>query len=295
MGMHGVPVGLKRRVKSVAAVLHRPPMFPPGHFYSPVTDPRDRNYAMAWRQQDVKGLDVRAAAQMDLIGQLAPAMTELRESARYTSQSRLNTQFGRADGAVLHAMLRHYQPGRYVEIGSGFSTAVALDTAESHLHDLRITCVEPFPARLLSRLRPADEVELIRQPVQTLDLGFFEALEPGDVLFIDSTHVVKSGSDVVYLFLHVLPVLRPGVIVHVHDIQWPFEYPQEWIREGRDWNEIYLVRALLTDSTRWHLLLMASWIMATHPDLVPAGLRCPPWHTGSLWMAADPVPVPPPR
>jgi hypothetical protein len=95
----------------------------------------------------------------------------------------------------------------------------------------------------------------------------FSELEAGDFLFIDSTHVVKAESDVVWLFLHVLPHLKPGVIVHVHDILWPFEYPEEWLRERRDWTEGYLVHAFLAGNAEWEILLFSSWLWQCHPEL----------------------------
>lgn len=210
--------------------------------------------------------------------ELAPLMLELPED-RWQPH---NGMYGRADAAVLHAMLRHHRPGRVLEVGSGYSTAVALDVAERHLPQLRITCVEPNTQRLRSRLRPGDDVVIIEAPVQDVPLAAFTELEAGDVLFIDSTHVLKSGSDVAWLYLHVLPVLAPGVIVHVHDIHWPFEYPERWLREGRDWTEVYLLRAFLTHNDAWSVRLMTSWVWSTRPDLVPQSLRHEP--TGALWM-----------
>lgn len=282
----GLARGVRRRVRSGWAVLWEPPVYAPRHFYSPHTARQDRRRATTWRQQVPQGIDVREREQLGLAGELAPAMAELRDGARYVSDAAVNNQFGPADAATLHAMLRHLRPARYLEVGSGFSTAVALDTAESHLSGLEITCIEPYPARLRSRLRPGDRVEIIERPVQAVDPSRFERLQAGDVLFIDSTHVVKSGSDVVYLLLHILPMLRTGVVVHVHDIHWPFEYRPEWLAEGRDWNEVYLVRALLTDSRRWQILLMTSWLWSAHPEVLPVSLRCDPMDTGSLWIRA---------
>ena len=179
---------------------------------------------------------------------LAPLMAELPVDRWQPA----NGMYGQADAAVLHAMLRRQRPRHLLEVGSGYSTAVALDVVARHLPDLQITCVEPNAERLRSRLRPGDDVVMIEAPAQEVPLETFALLDAGDILFIDSTHVLKSGSDVAWLYLHVLPTLAPGVIVHVHDIHWPFEYPERWIREGRDWTEVYLLRAFLThiESTR---------------------------------------------
>ncbi|MBE1487362.1 class I SAM-dependent methyltransferase [Plantactinospora soyae] len=278
MAVEGFQTGVMRRARGISAVLSVPPYVKPGHFYSPATAPADRATAIRWRDLPPVGVDLREAEQLRLAGELAPQLLELPVD-RWQDQ---NGMYGRSDAAVLHAMLRHYRPSRLVEVGSGYSTAVALDVAERFLPELRITCVEPHPARLQSRLRPGDEVELIPRPVQEVDRATFATLRSGDILLIDSTHVVKAGSDVVWLFLHVLPTLRPGVIVHIHDIHWPFEYPERWLREGRDWTEVYLLRAFLTDNAAWQVLLFTSWLWSRHPEAVPAELRGIP--TGAFWM-----------
>jgi len=267
-----------RRMRGVAAALQMPPYARPGHYYSPATSVADRGRAAAWRALHPVGINLHTDAQEELAAQLAPAMVELPEDRWRPG----NGMYGRADAAVLHAMLRHHRPKRFLEVGSGYSTAVALDVVERHLPDLQITCVEPNPERLRSRLRPADKVDLIEACVQDVPVSTFAELQAGDVLLIDSTHVAKSGSDVVWLYLHVLPLLAPGVIVHVHDVHWPFEYPERWIREGRDWTEVYLLRAFLTHNAAWRIRLMTSWLWTQRPQLVPEPLRGEP--TGSLWM-----------
>ena len=171
-------------------------------------------------------------------------------------------------------------------MGSGYSTAVALDEADAaaSLHGLRLTCIEPFPERLLGLLKESDtdRVTVIRRAVQDVSFDTFGQLQAGDVLFIDSTHVVKAGSDVVWLFLHVLPRLAAGVVVHVHDIFWPFEYPAAWLTERRDWTEAYLLHAFLCGNQNWEVLFFASWFWREHPELVPSALvREDP---GSIWL-----------
>lgn len=265
-------------MRGIGAAITVPPYVRPGHYYSPVTSRSDRAVAVGWRGLAPAGIDLRETEQVELARRLAPLMTEL-PTARWHDD---NIYFGRADAAVLHAMLRHHRPAQLMEIGSGYSTAVALDVAERFQPDLRIICVEPEPERLRSRLRPGDRVELIERPVQSVDWATFATLRDGDLLFIDSTHVSKAGSDVVWLLLHVLPRLNPGVIVQIHDVHWPFEYPEEWLREGRDWNEVYLVRAFLTHNSAWEMLLFTSWLWTQRPEVLPAELRN--LDNGSLWL-----------
>jgi predicted O-methyltransferase YrrM len=193
--------------------------------------------------------------------------------------------YGPADASVLRSMLLDRRPQRVVEIGSGYSTAVTLDVAEEALPDLEITCVEPYADRLRSRLRAGDRdrLTLVERPVQEVEPArLVEGLEPNDIFFIDSTHVVKAGSDVAHLFLHTLPLVPPGVVVHVHDIFWPFEYPDEWLRLGRDWTESYLLQAFLAFNGAWEVLLFNSWLWAEHPELAAPGTEAE--HPGSIWL-----------
>lgn len=275
--MRGILRRAVRTTRAVAAAVRQPPYVVPGHYYSPATSPADRERAAAWRTRPPVGIDLDESGQRRLMQQLGPLMDELPED-----RWQPNDMYGRADAAVLHAMLRHHEPSRLLEVGSGYSTAVALDVADRYLPHLDITCVEPYPQRLRSRLRPGDDVATVVEPVQDVPIEVFGRLGTGDFLFIDSTHVLKSGSDVAWLYLHVLPTLPAGVIVHVHDIHWPFEYPERWIREGRDWTEAYLLRAFLTNNDAWQVRLMTSWVWGHHPELVPLTLRGQP--TGSLWM-----------
>lgn len=195
---------------------------------------------------------------------------------------RTNSMYGAADASVYQAAVRHFKPRRVVEVGSGFSTAKLLDTADRYLPDIDITCIEPYPDRLRALLLPHDRVEVIESPVQDVSTQLFKSLQDTDILFIDSTHVAKAGSDVVWLFTRVLPLLAKGVVVHIHDVFWPFEYPTEWLRAGRNWNEDYFVHAFLCHNSTWQIEVFNSWIWRQHPELVPTSLLTE--SPGSLWL-----------
>jgi len=262
------------------SVVRQPPWVPPGHYYSPSTNQADIDRALIWNSE-AAGVDLRESEQVRLLGQLEPYLRDFRTD-RYRTQG--NNQYGRFDAAVLQGMLRHFRPKRVVEVGSGYSTTVLLDTADIELPDLEITCVEPYPDRLFGLLSPADlsRLNLLRQQVQTAPLEPFLRLEEGDILFLDSTHVAKPGSDVLWEVLHLLPKLAPGVLVHVHDIHWPFEYPESWLRERRDWNETYFWHAFLAFNASWQVRLMTSWAAEKRPESLPRELRHVP--NGSLWV-----------
>ena len=261
-----------RTVRAGRALATAPPYVPPGHFYSPLTSAADVQRALSW-QEEAPGVNLRDETQLALVDELRLVLAEPLPGPRYQA---VNRMFCPADAAVYRAMLGHLRPKRIIEVGSGYSTAVALDGGYP------VTCIEPYPERLQSLTAEGDPVTLIREPVQDVTLGLFGELGNGDVLFIDSTHVAKAGSDVCWLLLHVLPRLAPGVAVHVHDIFWPFTYPSAWLHERRDWNEAYLLHAFLSGNTDWEIVLFSSWLWRRHPETVPPRLRTD--SPGSIWL-----------
>jgi hypothetical protein len=296
--LHREAAGLYREAdglrEELADLRGRCGIYPPGHFYSPLPDfgeIRAREREVFDRTPDLAGIDLRSDAQLGLVDKLRQYAEEQPFGAgpqpglRYHFE---NDYFGWGDGLVLFCMLRHLRPARLVEVGSGFSSALMLDTAERFLDDKpKLTFIEPFPDRLDRLLREGDRgrVEVLVQPVQEVDRAVFDRLEPGDVLFIDSSHVSKIGSDVNVLLLEVVPSLPAGVHVHVHDIVWPFEYTRKWTYEGRAWNEAYLLHALLVGNRRLRITFWSSYLRARHEEYMTAAL--PMWMRDSgtsMWL-----------
>jgi len=263
-----------RTLRAVRAVAASPPYVTPGHFYSPLTSAADRDRALSW-ERAAPGVDMREEEQLALIAKLADVLAVPPPGPRW-NDGPANRMFGVGDAVVYRAMLGYLRPRRIMEAGSGYSTAIALDEGYA------VTCAEPYPARLQSLLRPGDPVTLISRPVQDVPLEEFARLGAGDILFIDSSHVAKDGSDVTWLLLHVLPRLAPGVAVHLHDIFWPFTYPARWLAERRDWNEAYFLHAFLSGNGCWDILLFASWLWRRHPELIPRHLASE--QPGSIWL-----------
>lgn len=190
------------------------------------------------------------------------------------------------DAIGLHCMLRILSPKRVLEVGSGYTSAVMLDTNEFYLNNqVKLKFIEPYPSLLKSLLKPSDEIELLPMRLQDVSLNTFEELEEGDILFIDSTHVSKIGSDVNYLFFDILPRLKRGVYIHLHDIFYPFEYPKEWIFSGRIWNELYLLRAFLQNNNDYKILFFQNMMEKKHMDKFlekwPLDI---PVYGGSIWL-----------
>ena len=275
-----------------------PPQFvPPGHFHSPLPDLEEvrKQADVIWQETDAcPGVDLNEAGQRDLLERLAEYYLDFTWPAQPAPEYRyhlVNGFFEQGDGVLLHGMLRHWQPRRVMEVGSGFSSALMLDVNERFLGgQMQFTFIEPYPERLQRLLRKEDHqrCRLLPVPVQQVPLTEFQTLTANDILFIDSSHVSKIGSDVNFLCFEVLPRLAPGVIIHVHDIFWPFEYPRAWVEEGRAWNEAYLLRAFLQDNTTYRILLFNDYIARRHTDWLrekmPLVLQNP---GGSLWLRKE--------
>ncbi len=269
---------------------------PPGHFYSPLPAldevRRDEARIFGPPPLELPGVDLDPEGQLALLAELRAYYGEMpfaparQPGLRYFFD---NPNFGYADGIALYCMLRHLRPRRVVEIGSGYSSALILDTnEEAFAGAIRCAFIEPYPELLRSLLAPGDEarVELQAARLQDVDARRFDALEANDVLFVDSTHVSKVDSDVNQIFFEILPRLAPGVHVHVHDVFYPFEYPREWIYEGRAWNENYLLRAFLQYNAAWRVRLFNNYLARVHPDAffgaLPLARNNP---GGSIWLA----------
>ena len=172
-----------------------------------------------------------------------------------------NGMFGPQDAFTYHAMIREHRPARVLEVGSGFSTLIAARAAALN-GSTQVTCIEPYPTDTHNTyLRTEAGFRLIEKPVQQVDLGLFTSLTTGDILFIDSSHVAKPGSDVEFLFFEVLPRIAPGVLVHVHDVFLPRGYTNHYyLDQNRHWNENYLLGALLLENPRWEVEIANAFV-----------------------------------
>ena len=265
------------------------------HFYSPLPDLEDirrrRGEIFDRSARSIPAIDLNEAGQLALLEQLQtfygeqPFLPQRSQGQRYQFE---NGYYSYSDGLFLYSMLRHLRPKRYFEIGSGFTSALALDVNERFLEGkTRIVLVEPYPERLRSLLLPGDDarMELLAVPLQQVEPSRFGELEANDILFVDSSHVSKVGSDVNRILFDILPSLAKGVYIHFHDIFYPFEYPEAWVMEGVAWNEAYLVRAFLQYNQAFEIALFNTYLEQRHPDWfkskMPLCLKNP---GGSLWL-----------
>jgi len=285
-------------VKDAPAVDGQPTIatwVPPGHFYSPIADVeqlRARRDIVFDRERPVEEIAFRDAEQLALLSRLSAHVSKLPFSADKAAGLRYhfdNPHFSFGDGTILASMLMETRPKRMIEIGSGYSSALTLDINDAFLAgELNVTFVEPYPHLLYSLMSPEDRAKhkVIVSKVQDVELELFDQLEAGDILFIDSTHVTKADSDVNFEIFHVLPRLKSGVLIHIHDIFYPFEYPEEWLlHENRSWNELYLVRAFLMYNDKFDIEFFNSYMYHRHRDaFISAMPNVKRNWGGSLWL-----------
>lgn len=287
---------LEREVSTLrAALAAQQTWVPPGHYYSPIPDAAAvlaRGDALFFRgHQELPGIDLAFPRQEELLRLFLPFYAEQPFDEQPGARCRYgfaNDQYGHADALFLYFVLRHARPRRVVEVGTGWSTCVMLDVDDLFLGGtLEITSIDPDPSRLRATMRPGDErrVRILEQPVQEVALELYDRLQAHDVLFIDSTHVLKTGSDVNHLLFHVLPRLASGVWVHVHDVAYPFEYPRQWVAEGRAWNEAYAWRAFLQYNAAFELQIMNTCLEFLEPDWFRDNMPlCLKNVGGSVWL-----------
>lgn len=249
---------------------------PPGHFYSPIVnipEIKEREHKI-WDKEisSIKGINLNCEEQLTLLGQLSnyyheiPFKENKTEGLRYYYENGL---YSYTDAIILYSFIRHYKPKRIIELGSGFTSAVMLDVNELYFENkIALKFIEPYPSRLLSLIKDGDndDNKLIVQNAQDVDLELFKSLENGDILFVDSTHIVKTGSDVNYILFSILPILKKGVLIHFHDIFFPFEYPKKWVYGGHNWNETYFVKAFLMYNDSFKIKLFSHFLHTFHKE-----------------------------
>lgn len=271
---------------------------PPGHFYSVIPSKTERNLHALSEDQDISniaGIDINVSGQMKLLGNFLNSYQECPFPHQKTDGYRYyfdNTPYSYGDGITLYNMIRHFKPQRVIEIGSGFSSCVTLDTNDLFFEgSIDITFIEPYPELLHSLILDTliteknNKPNVIAKRLQDVDLDVFKQLKANDILFIDSTHVSKLNSDVNRIFFDILPSLPEGVIIHFHDVFWPFEYPKAWIQDGRAWNEIYMLRTFLQCNDSFEIIFFADYL-AKHQrewfsENMPLFLHNP---GGNIWL-----------
>lgn len=249
----------------------------PVHFYSPIPDLSELEQIKVWDKKSLlTGIDFRAEEQVKLLRELGakygaecnwpPSPTTSNPFDFYTE----NKSFSFGCAASLHTIIRNYRPTHIIEVGSGNSSKVISAALTHNTVDgapAEYTIIDPYPADLIKNLPSVSQV--ITDRVEVTNIQRFEMLGQNDILFIDSGHTVRTGSDVNFLFLDVLPRLAPGVIVHIHDIGLPYEYPKAYFTNSTFrffWTEAYLLQAFLCFNSYFEIMLAMNYLTTDHWD-----------------------------
>lgn len=265
----------------------------PGGFYSPIPSlesirGHDFNKTLP---EEIPGIDLNAEEQLTLLHSFDSFYKELSFPEKKSEDFRYyyeNEAYSYSDAILLYSMIRHLKPKNFIEVGSGFSSSVTLDTNEKFMNSsINCTFIEPYPQRLESLLKNTDKenITIHRTGLQQVRLELFKELQENDILFIDSTHVSKFNSDVNYLFSEILPVLNSGVYIHIHDIFYPFEYPKEYLLEGRAWNEQYVLKAFLQYNKSFKIMLFNTYLESMFEEQIKDRFPLLYKNTGgSIWI-----------
>jgi len=287
---------LRRRIQMIIDTQELPKAFSDGHFYSTIPSLEDvkthllRN--LAGMSRVLPGIDLAEQEQTKLLKYLietyqkTPSFSnEAVDGKYYYSKNRM---FGYYDALTLQSMMLRLKPRRIIEVGSGFSSCVMLDTNRDFLDNkIELTFIDPHPERLQTLISDKDlsHCTLLEQKLGDVDTRLFEQLCENDILFIDSTHVAKINSDVLHYVFGILPSLKNGVFIHIHDIGFPFQYSVNDLMSGRAWNEAYLLRAFLMYNTSFRIVFWNSFMYGTFSELIREEMPyC--WNSpgGSIWL-----------
>ena len=271
---------------------------PPGHFYSPIPSIEEikKNESKIFDKipKELEGIDLNTEEQLSLLAKFKIYYEEQPFSIKSKKKEGLRYHFDNqfysySDAIFLYCMMRYAQPKNIIEIGSGYSSCVILDTNELFLENsASCTFIEPYPQRLLSLVKSENQnkFSLVKEPLQSLSLDYFKELDSNDILFIDSTHISKTNSDVNYIFFEILPSLKSGVLIHFHDIFYPFEYPKSWVlKENRAWNEAYILRAFLQYNNAFEIEIFNTYLELLYKDFFVDNMPlCLKNTGGSIWL-----------
>ncbi|MCX7046410.1 MAG: class I SAM-dependent methyltransferase [Candidatus Sumerlaeota bacterium] len=260
----------------------------PTHYFSPIPDTRDIEKSYQPRSQ-AAGIDFRPDAHLQLLEKVFPKYAEEYNALPVEPTEKpgfylTNGNYEGIDPHVYYSLIRWLQPKKIIEVGSGFTTLLALQAIHKN-GGAQFLCIDPYPRDIIPT--GAQGVEQVRKKVEDMDSDFFTQLGPNDILFVDDSHVVRMGGDVNFIILDVLPKLAKGVVIHFHDIFLPFNYPKEWVtRMGRYWTEQYLLQAYLTENPRAEVLFGNNYAAFQFPkevaDAFPNALYTE--GSGSFWI-----------
>jgi len=244
----------------------------PVHYYVPIPNilEMEKNKHEWARKSELPGIDTDLDRQINNLKNICYNYKDefLNEKIfKKAISKKLGQGYGMVEGQMLYSFIRHYKPNKIIEVGSGISTFYMLEAIVKNKQEgciSELTCIEPYPFDELKKL----DVKIVVDRVQNVPIEKFTALEPGDFLFIDSSHAVKPGSDVNFLILEILPRLKTGVYVHFHDIYFPYDYQQNLLQTFFYHYETSLLRAFLTLNNKSKIIVCMSQIHYEHKNIL---------------------------
>jgi len=246
----------------------------PVHYSSPIPDVRDLCDRKIWDEpSQLPGIEMNTEAQLNLMREVFAAHQHECDFARQPGTDPLefytqNGYFGYVSAAAMYSIIRHFRPRRIIEVGAGHSTRVIARAVamNGEAGSAELVVVDPYVEQsLLQGLK--GHAEFISYKVEEVNLSKLTSLQAGDLLSIDSSHAIRTGGDVVFLYLEVLPRLAPGVLVHIHDVFIPFEYPEVWLQRRFFWNEQYLLHAFLLHNDAYEVLWAQRYVESLFPEI----------------------------
>lgn len=264
----------------------------PDHYYQPLINPKKYLKRPLSDIRNLPGLDLNIEQQLDLLksfnfnDELLKIPEKKQDDNKYFH---LNKFYELADAEYLYNLIRHFKPKRIIEIGSGFSTLMARNAIEENENEnpdysCKHICIEPFENKWLKSLN----IELIKAKVESLDKGIFKELERNDVLFIDSSHVIRPQGDVLFEILELLPLLNSGVLIHFHDIYSPRDYPDYLLNKHILWNEQYLLEAFLSNNKEYEIIGALNYLSCNYKSQLsekcPVYASYPEFVPGAFWI-----------
>lgn len=258
------------------------------HYYQPLINPRKHLTRSLRKDRNLPGINLNIQEQLATLQsfnfnqELELFPIDKKNDLEYYYK---NGSFESGDGEYLYNIIRLKKPSTFVEIGSGFSTLIANSAIKKNNNGCKHICIEPYEVKWIARL----DVQVIRKKVEEIEIGIFTALQKDDILFIDSSHIIRPQGDVLLEYLEILPQLNPGVIIHVHDIFTPKDYLDEFVYTNHYmWNEQYLLEALLTNTNSFKIIGAINYLKNHYFDELAD--KCPILkqqayrEPGSFWM-----------
>ena len=241
-------------------------------------------------EKEILGLNLNENKQLDLLDKFQEYYNEIPFEDNKTDLLRyhfVNDWYSYCDSIFLYSMIRYSKPKKIIEVGSGFSSAVSMDTNDLFFNsEINLEFIEPAPSRLLSLMNENDKIKykIHKTRVENLPTEIFDSLESGDILFIDSSHKFSYGNDLDYLLFKILPKLKKGVLIHFHDIFFPFKYSDEAIKSKISWDEIYFLKSFLMFNDSFEIKMFSDFISKFHSSKLEKMPLCKKNTGGNIWI-----------